>query len=72
MKHGIGRWALFGLIISTATLTEATLMAAELKVGDEAPDFKMPVSDGKTYSLDDFTGKKSVVIAWYPTAFTGG
>jgi peroxiredoxin Q/BCP len=29
-------------------------------------------SDGKTYSSDQFKGKKAVVIAWYPKAFTGG
>jgi peroxiredoxin Q/BCP len=46
--------------------------AAELKVGDEAPAFSMPGSDGKTYSLDDFKGKKAVVIAWFPKAFTPG
>jgi thioredoxin-dependent peroxiredoxin len=50
----------------------ASLRAAELKAGDEAPAFSLPGSDGKTYSLDDFRGKKAVVIAWFPKAFTGG
>lgn len=50
-----------------------TLQArAELKVGDKAPDFSLPGSDGKTYKLSDFAGKQAVVIAWYPKAFTGG
>jgi thioredoxin-dependent peroxiredoxin len=44
----------------------------ELKVGDKAPDFSLPGSDGKTYSLADFKGKQAVVIAWFPKAFTGG
>jgi len=43
----------------------------ELKVGDKAPDFKMVGSDGKTYSLADLKGK-TVVLAWFPKAFTGG
>jgi peroxiredoxin Q/BCP len=42
------------------------------KVGDKAPDFKLQASDGKEYSLSDFAGKKAVVIAWFPKAFTGG
>ena len=42
------------------------------KVGDKAPDFQLPGSDGKTYKLSDFRGKQAVVIAWYPKAFTGG
>jgi peroxiredoxin Q/BCP len=45
---------------------------AELKVGDAAPDFDLPASDGKTYKLSDFKGKQAVVVAWFPKAFTGG
>ena len=43
-----------------------------LEVGDIAPDFSLPASDGKTYNLDQFTGKQAIVIAWYPMAFTRG
>jgi peroxiredoxin Q/BCP len=50
----------------------ASAAAAELKVGDKAPDFKMQASDGKTYSLADFRGKQAVVLAWFPAAFTRG
>ena len=46
--------------------------AEELKVGDQAPEFSMVGSDGKTYKLSDFKGKSAVVVAWYPRAFTGG
>ena len=53
-------------------LVAAPVAAAELKVGDKAPDFKLPGSDGKSYSLKDFAGKKAVVVAWFPKAFTGG
>jgi peroxiredoxin Q/BCP len=42
------------------------------KVGDKAPDFTLQGSDGQTYSLSQFAGKKAVVIAWFPKAFTGG
>jgi thioredoxin-dependent peroxiredoxin len=62
-------------IVSLFTaIAAATLIArAEpLKVGDSAPDFEMKGSDGKTYKLSDFKGKKPVVIAWYPKAFTPG
>lgn len=50
----------------------APLLAEDVKVGDDAPDFEMVGSDGKTYKLSDFKGKQAVVVAWYPRAFTGG
>ncbi len=62
--------ALFGLGM---VLAGGAAGAAEgPKVGDKAPDFTLKASDGKTYSLADFKGKKGVVIAWFPKAFTGG
>ncbi len=44
----------------------------ELKVGDPAPNFTLQASDGKTYTLANFKGKKAVVVAWFPKAFTSG
>jgi peroxiredoxin len=43
-----------------------------LKVGDAAPDFKLPSTKGGTVSLSDFKGKSTVVLAFFPAAFTGG
>lgn len=44
----------------------------KLKVGDLAPDFKLPDADGKFYSLSEYRGKKPVVIYFYPKADTPG
>src|SRR6185436_21054318 len=52
--------------------TAAMAQTAELKVGDQAPNFKLQATDGKTYQLSDFKGKKPVVVAWFPAAFTRG
>jgi len=56
----------------TALLVFATVASAqELKVGDQAPDFTLKASDGETYTLSKLRGK-TVVLAWFPKAFTGG
>jgi peroxiredoxin Q/BCP len=43
-----------------------------LRPGDPAPDFTLAASDGREYTLSQFSGRKHVVIAWFPKAFTGG
>lgn len=46
-------------------------MSADLKVGDMAPDFALQGSDGKVHTLSEYKGR-TVVLAWFPKAFTGG
>ena len=69
------------LLISVALLAALAVVAVaqqpappktHLKVGDPAPDFTLRATDGKTYKLSDFKGKKNVVLAIYVLAFTGG
>jgi len=37
-----------------------------VKVGDKAPDFTLPFSTGEDVSLSDFSGKKNLVVFFYP------
>jgi peroxiredoxin Q/BCP len=62
------------LVLTLTGLGMAAVPAAagDLKVGDQAPNFKLQATDGKTYQLSDFKGKESVVLAWFPKAFTQG
>jgi len=44
----------------------------ELQVGDDAPDFTLKATDGKTYSLSKDLKGRWLVLGWFPKAFTGG
>ena len=55
-----------------ASPSAAQTPAAELKVGDQAPDFTLPATDGKTYTLSKDLKGRWVVLGWFPKAFTGG
>jgi peroxiredoxin Q/BCP len=57
-------------LVTTSVMAQAP--AAELKVGDMAPAFSAPGSDGKTHTLAESKGKQAVVLAWFPKAFTAG
>jgi peroxiredoxin len=41
------------------------------QVGDAAPDFTAPSTSGKDVSLSSFRGKRNVLLAFFPLAFTG-
>ena len=68
------------LPLITMALAAASLYAQQpastphthLKVGDVAPDFTLPDNTNHPVKLSDFRGKKNVVLAFFPAAFTGG
>ena len=51
---------------------QVTPPKTQLKAGDEAPDFTLKSSDLKDVKLSDFRGKKNVVLAFFPAAFSPG
>jgi peroxiredoxin Q/BCP len=63
------------LFVVALCLTLSGGMAAQaptgLSVGDMAPEFSLPGTDGQTHRLADHKGK-TVVLAWYPKASTRG
>jgi peroxiredoxin Q/BCP len=65
------RHAILPLLFAIVVIFSTVAVAQELKVGDAAPDFTLQASDGHTYTLSKLKGK-TVVLAWFPKAFTGG
>lgn len=68
-------WLRVGLTLVVSLATAALGRAqntVELKVGDQAPNFSLRGSDGRTHTLAEYKGKSAVVLAWFPKAFTGG
>jgi len=75
MRMMVMSGAVIGLataVLAMAQSPASAPMAPLLHVGDAAPSFSLIGSDGTTHSLAEFRGKKAVVLAWFPKAFTGG
>ncbi len=71
--HSTSMRILSALALVALTLGPASAQnAPTLKVGDAAPDFTLQGTDGKTHKLSEYRGKSSVVVAWFPKAFTQG
>lgn len=62
------RWVMLAAA-AIAALSSGVVQAVE--VGQPAPDFTLPGSDGQTHTLSELRGQH-VVIAFFPKAFTGG
>lgn len=67
---------LLSLALCAATFASAlfaqTQGSSTLKVGDKAPDFTLPSTEGGKVHLADYVGKSTIVLAFFPAAFTGG
>ena len=62
-----------GVMAALAAMGLAGKASAEpLAVGAKAPDFELAGSKGEKVKLSSYRGKKNVVAAFYPKAFTGG
>jgi cytochrome oxidase Cu insertion factor (SCO1/SenC/PrrC family) len=63
---------ILGLAIGASLLAQsAPPPKTHLKVGDAAPDFTLRTTAGTQFKLTEQLGK-TVVLAFFPAAFTGG
>jgi hypothetical protein len=74
----VGLAALCMTVLPLGTANAWQAATDTLRVGDPAPDFKIPSTvpipeSGSTVSISAITGTgRSVVLAFFPKAFTGG
>ena len=59
------------LISLLGALCSVPSMAGVLRVGDRAPHFELPGTDGETHTLTA-ADRSWVVVAWFPKAYTSG
>jgi peroxiredoxin len=63
----------FGALLATGLFAQGQQPPkTHLKEGDMAPDFTLNATTGPKVTLSDFRGKNTVVLAFFPAAFTGG
>ena len=53
-------------------LVAMLLGSAALKVGDKAPEFTLPDTEGRQVSLARLLAEGPVILAFFPKAFTPG
>ena len=66
---------MIALRASTAILALLAALSARadpLEIGSPAPAFTLVGSDGREHSLAELLGKRGLVLAWFPRAFTPG
>jgi len=63
---GLGLW---GTILASAAVLGPARPAAAVEVGEAAPEFKLPSTNGVDIALSDFKGKKWVFLEFYALDF---
>ena len=68
-QSGIRGVVWLGFALAVCSIVVGPTSAAALEVGDRAPEFKLPSTDGADISLSDFRGKKLVLLEFYGADF---
>lgn len=67
MKKISGIFLVFILTLGALTLVACSSSSSSLKMGDTAPDFKLPDLNGQSVSLGSFKGKTVLLNFWATT-----
>ena len=62
----------FTLVFTLGILPALTAQKNSLIIGEKAPKISAVADDGTTWDINDYLGKKNIVVYFYPAAMTGG
>lgn len=63
-------WVLLGMVGAVSSILNTSQPAAAVEVGEPAPDFKLPSTNGVDIGLSDFKGKRWVFLEFYAADFS--
>jgi len=72
-----GGWLFIAILMLPALFSSSAVYSEELRIGDQAPDFKLPCATKDSICADglklsDLIGKSNIVLAFYPADWSGG
>jgi peroxiredoxin len=70
MSRDVGQQIAVVVVLMSLSLWVLPTSALAIDVGDKAPDFVMHSTVGETVRLSEYQGQKTVVIFFFPAAFT--
>jgi peroxiredoxin len=68
MPRDAGQQIVMAVILLSLWVLPTSALAID--VGDKAPDFVMHSTVGETVRLSDYQGQKTVLLYFFPAAFT--
>jgi hypothetical protein len=70
MLRDAGQRLAVAVVLMSMSLWLLPTSALSIEVGDKAPDFVMHSTVGETVRLSEYQGQKTVVMFFFPAAFT--
>jgi peroxiredoxin len=70
MLRDPGQRLAVAVVLMSTSLWLLAISALAIDVGDKAPDFVMHSTVGETVRLSEYQGRKTVVMFFFPAAFT--
>jgi peroxiredoxin len=70
MPRNVGERSRVAVVLLGMSLGLLATLALAINVGDQAPDFVMHSTVGETVRLSEYQGQKTVLLFFFPAAFT--